>query len=90
MNTNTGDTFEIPRSGPPLTEATAAKVGFRELTPQETSLVRECRMRGADLEKLIAEATSMGADPRWVAIAKTHFQEGLMALVRSATKPAFF
>jgi len=29
-------------------------------------------------------------DQRWVAIAKTHFQQGLMALTRSVAKPTFF
>ena len=29
-------------------------------------------------------------DGRWVAIARTHFQEGLMALVRSVAKPESF
>ena len=85
MDTRSGDTFEASRAEvdllkgkEPMTVATAAKVGFRELTPQESSIVRECRLKGADLEKLLAEAKSMGADPRWAAIAQTHFQEGLM------------
>jgi len=98
MDTRSGDTFEASKDQmrdllagkEPMSGATAAKVGFRELTPQESSVVRECRLKGADLEKLLAEAKSMGADPRWTAIATTHFQEGLMALVRAVTRPAFF
>lgn len=29
-------------------------------------------------------------DPRWCAIAQTHFQEGLMALTRAVARPSFF
>ena len=33
----------------------------------------------------------MDAEPqRWLAIARTHFQEGLMALTRSVAQPGFF
>lgn len=91
MDTRSGDTFEVPMGGkPPMEAATAAKIGFRELSPQEASAVKECRLQGANLEKLLGDLTSMGADPRWTSIAKTHFQEGLMAAVRAVTKPAFF
>lgn len=91
MDTKSGDTFEVPMNGkPPMEAATSAKIGFRELTPQETSAVKECRLQGANLEKLLADLKGMGADPRWTAIAQTHFQEGLMAAVRAVTRPAFF
>lgn len=90
MNTNTGDTFEVARTGLPLTEATATKVGFRELTSDETKLVREFRALGSRIEGVLKEAELSNVDKRWLAIARTHFQEGLMAGVRSVTKPDFF
>lgn len=74
----------------PMTELTAEKIGFRELTPQESSAVRELRKRGDEIKRTLEELKSMGADPRWLAIATTHFQEGLMAGVRAVTRPAFF
>ena len=117
MNTNTGDTFEIPQAlrgvpqktledamraerrdfqakmdpgAVPMKEATAAKVGFRELTDMESALVQNCRRQGESLESMLALLESENVDKRWLAIARTHFQEGLMAAVRSVTKPAFF
>jgi hypothetical protein len=32
-------------------------------------------------------SNTSGLDYRWLAIAKTHFQEGFTALVRAVTKP---
>ncbi len=36
------------------------------------------------------DATGMWLDPRWVAVARTHFQQGLMAYTRAITKPVGF
>lgn len=94
MDTRSGDTFEVPMdpSARPLQAATAAKVGFRELNERETFLVRRCREEGERLRVLLEEldTSASNADKRWVSIARTHFQEGLMAAVRATTKPAFF
>lgn len=94
MNTRTGDTYEVPMTpgAQPMKEATAAKVGFRELTENESNLIRRTREVGAQIEQLLKEydASSVDIDKRWQSIAKTHFQEGLMAAVRGITKPAFF
>lgn len=92
MDMKSDDVFKVPADLKPLTEATAAKVGFRELTPTESDLVKECRDVGARIERLLKDITSSpsNTDGRWSSIARTHFQEGLMAAVRSITKPAFF
>lgn len=94
MDTRSGDTFEVPThpGQKPLSAATAAKVGFRELTENETNLVRRCREVGGQIETLLKEfdVSSVDIDKPWQSIAKTHFQEGLMAAVRAITKPAFF
>ncbi len=94
MNTNTGDTYQVPMTpgAEPMKEATAAKVGFRELTENESNLVRRTREVGAQIEQILEEfnVSSVDIDKRWQAIAKTHFQEGPMAAVRGITKPAFF
>lgn len=42
--------------------------------------------KNSDEETRIAEAEPN----RWTAIAKTHFQEGLMALTRAVAQPGFF
>lgn len=38
----------------------------------------------------LSEALVYGEALRWVAIAKTHWQQGLMALTRAVAKPDFF
>ncbi len=65
--------------------------GYRELNPDEIALMNEVKMKGADIGKLIEELrANSGLDQRWVSIAATHLQEGLMALTRSIAKPTFF
>jgi hypothetical protein len=62
--------------------------GYRDLTEDEVDLVnviKEIEIQVGGLWKTIQNRSS--ADPRWLAIAKTHFQEGFSALVRSVTKP---
>ena len=91
MDTRSGDTFEVPMGGKqPMTAATAAKVGFRELSADEAASVRDIRELGAHCERILAQIQRGGADGRWASIAKTHFQEGLMAATRAVTQPAFF
>lgn len=66
--------------------------GYRELDEAEISAMNEIKEKGAELQQLILkmEESSNNADKRWVAIGKTHFQEGLMALTRAIAKPTFF
>jgi hypothetical protein len=40
-----------------------------------------------EVGNLWRDVTVGDIDKRWAAVAKTHFQEGFMALVRSVTKP---
>lgn len=64
--------------------------GYRELSETEIAQMNSIKSLGPVLEKEINEALTVGADPRWAALAKTHFQQGLMALTRSIAKPDFF
>ncbi len=61
--------------------------------------MNEIKSMGLDLEDLICrlrgqlKPVNSGADmepARWIAIGKTHLQQGLMALTRSVAKPDFF
>lgn len=67
--------------------------GYRELTADELAAVNHLKTIEEDLGQtfrtLIDVHPRLGGelDPRWLAIAKTHFQEGFMALVRSVTRP---
>lgn len=71
-----------------------APAGYRQLTTEELAAMYYKQKIGKYLEDALANITApdFGADPdpRWVAIARTHFQEGLMALGRAITKPTFF
>lgn len=76
--------------------------GYRELNQTEIDLMNEIKSKGADLSELIdklsanqAAITAEYGTPdseayRWIAIGKTHLQQGLMALTRAVAKPEFF
>lgn len=66
--------------------------GYRDLTQGEIDLMNEgkelAEQVGAWVEKL--GDTLSDADKRWVAIGKTHLQQGFMATIRSIAKPTSF
>lgn len=76
--------------------------GYRELSQAEIDLMNEIKEQGAELERLLKlvddcisvenEVHGIGdAEPRrWLAIAKTHLQQGLMAATRAVARPDFF
>lgn len=76
--------------------------GYRELSQAEIDLMNRIKEKGAELQELLSEThqhldavnkefgTPDAEHRRWCAIAKTHFQEGLMALTRAVAKPDFF
>ena len=66
--------------------------GYRELNEEEIAAMNEIKAKGAELGQLIMkmEETSLDVDKRWLAIGRTHLQEGLMALTRAIAKPTFF
>lgn len=68
--------------------------GYRELNEVEIALINRIKEHGVVLQSLIDDLgkseRETKADPRWLAIGKTHLQEGLMALTRSVAKPDFF
>lgn len=74
--------------------------GYRDLSQEEIDLMNEVKEKGAELEALIAKIEQTvpvrgsedqsGADGRWVSIARTQLQQGIMALVRSVAKPDSF
>lgn len=74
-------------------------VGYRTLSEDEVNAVNYVKESvGGILTKMFSdlddvsrsENTEMALDLRWVAIARTHFQQGLMAYVRAITKPEGF
>lgn len=85
---NTLDTPQTPR---PMLESPK---DFRQLTGDELAAMDLKNALGKHIENWIENINNpeFGAnlDPRWYALARTHFQEGLMALGRAIAKPNFF
>jgi hypothetical protein len=71
--------------------------GYRELNEMEIAMMNKIKETGvildslmADLQNSAAREAGTTADPRWLAIGKTHLQEGLMALTRAIARPELF
>jgi hypothetical protein len=65
--------------------------GYRELNQVEIDAMNEVKSKGAELGELVEKLRSNADfDQRWVSIGATDLQTGLMALVRSITKPGLF
>ena len=65
--------------------------GYRDLSQEEINAMNNIKAYGEDLKGLVEELESItDLDQRWVAIAKTHLQQGIMAAVRSVAKPESF
>lgn len=61
--------------------------GYRELSDGDIGLINSIK----EVEKVVGTAwaevfNSSNVDKRWASIAKTHFQEGFSALVRSVAQ----
>lgn len=65
--------------------------GYRDLTQDEIDKMNESKRIGRELENMISDLRSdPSTDKRWVNIAETHLQQGIMAAVRSVAKPESF
>lgn len=72
--------------------------GYRELNQAEIDLMNLIKHEGVELKGLhdkVADhiTKDVSIDPgerrRWLAIARTHYQQGLMALTRAVAAPNF-
>lgn len=65
--------------------------GYRDLNQEEIDLMNESKAIGENLRGLIDNLRAReSCDQRWVSIAETHLQQGIMAAVRSVAKPTTF
>lgn len=65
--------------------------GYRDLSQDEIDTMNIIKELGAQIETQVDSlAATPGLDQRWVAIGKTHMQQGLMALVRAVAQPTTF
>lgn len=65
--------------------------GYRELDEAEIKVMNAVKALAEEVGHKVWELeTAISTDKRWVAIGKTHLQEGFMALTRSIAKPTTF
>ena len=65
--------------------------GYRDLSQGEIDAMNAVKAEGARLEQLVEELrVNSSIDQRWVGIAETHLQQGVMAAVRSIARPNSF
>ena len=65
--------------------------GYSELTQEQIDLMNKIKTKGNELGVLINELQGREyVDSRWLSIGKTDCQKGIMAIVRSITKPDSF
>jgi hypothetical protein len=62
--------------------------GYQALDPEQIAKVNAIRAVEITVGQLQRGMASDTADPRWAAIARTHFDQGFMALIRAVTKSA--
>ena len=73
-----------------VTPETGGTPGHKALTRKQQHLVQDVRAAGEQLDELIKEIESGDCDARWLALGRDDLQQGLMALVRSITRPKHF
>lgn len=62
--------------------------GYRDLTQAEVDTINSIKAAEIDLGELWRQiGTREDIDKRWMAIAKTHFEEGFSAFVRAVAQP---
>lgn len=65
--------------------------GYRDLSEDEIALMNECKGLATQVGDLVERVyNAPDVDKRWSAIARTHLQEGFMALIRSVARPTTF
>jgi hypothetical protein len=62
--------------------------GYRDLSEDEIAIINEIKQTESYVANVWQATIDLDeANKRWANIAKTHFQEGFMALVRSIARP---
>lgn len=66
--------------------------GYRDLSQEEIDLMNSVKYQGESLQCLIGSLreSDKNLDQRWISIAETHLQQGIMAAVRAVAKPESF
>ena len=65
--------------------------GYRDFSPEEIKQINAIKQMGEGLGQMIEEMRNQPEfDQRWVSIAQTSLQQGIMAAVRAIAKPTSF
>ena len=65
--------------------------GYRELDSHEYRLICEIKAEGEQIEDLLEQVSRLASvDVRWLSIAETDLQKGLMSLTRAVARPNNF
>lgn len=65
--------------------------GYRELEADELRDINTVKTLGEQCDALLNQLNNQAQyDRRWLAIARTHLQEGLMAATRAVARPEAF
>jgi hypothetical protein len=64
--------------------------GYRQLSPNEIVDINDVKAQADKVENLMKYLEQLEYDSRWLAIGKTHLQQGFMALVRAIARPESF
>lgn len=65
--------------------------GYRDLNTDEIDHINAIKSMGEDLREMLHDLKNHPEyDQRWLAIANTHLQEGIMAAVRAVAQPESF
>lgn len=65
--------------------------GYRDLSQAEIDMMNEIKSKGEELKEMVQQLRDTPTlDQRWVSIAETHLQQGVMAAVRSVAQPDSF
>ena len=74
-----------------ITHAAPPIHGYRDLSDDEVKLINEIKTMGMSINQMLeALATVQGIDMRWLAIAQTDLQKGMMAATRAIARPGGF
>ena len=72
--------------------------GYRDLSQEEINLMNEIKATGETVAAMCLKVRAQRdpinnyptTDMRWLSIAETHLQQGIMALVRAVAQPTTF
>jgi hypothetical protein len=85
------DQFDIRPKGEVDPQEPGAVTGYRPQTAQAVDVVNSSKAFENDLgrwlKQMASDLPTDQLDPRWLSIARTHFQQGFMALNRAVFRP---